>query len=216
MSASGLFVTFEGIEGAGKTTQISLLADFLTAKGYEVITLREPGGTQLGDRIRDLLLTPCKEPLRPMAEFLLFCASRNQLVESIIRPALERGQVVLCDRFYDSSIAYQGFARGLALETIKGLTDVATAGVKPTRTFLLDLPVERGLERARVRRNEGQDDRFEAEALDFHRRVREGFLTLAREEPQRIKVIDADRPSPLIAESIQRLIEDGLSGYSWT
>lgn len=213
----GLFISFEGVEGAGKTTQIALARQALTALGHPPLLLREPGGTAIGDRIRQLLLERSDEPMRPLAEFFLFCASRNQLVESVIRPALERGDVVLCDRFTDSSLAYQGFARGLPLEALRHLNEVATGGLKPDLTLLLDLPVEAGLARARLRREAaGIDDRFEAEQLEFHRRVREGFLSLAAAEPARIRIIDASRDPERIAADIRALLEDGLSRHSGT
>jgi dTMP kinase len=210
----GFFISFEGIEGAGKTTQIALAREALTTMGRPPLLLREPGGTAIGDRIRQLLLDRSHDAMQPMAEFFLFCASRNQLVEAVIRPALAAGQVVVCDRFTDSSLAYQGFARGLPLETLRALNHTATGGLQPDLTLLLDLPVEEGLARARVRRETtGEDDRFEAEQLEFHRRVREGFLALARQEPDRIRIVAANQDPARVAEEIRTLMEHGLSRH---
>ena len=210
MRKRGIFITFEGIEGAGKTTQIIRARKYLMAKGLEVLVLREPGGTKIGDRIRDLLLTPSAEPLEPWAEFFLFCASRSQLVATVIEPALKRGAIVLCDRFSDSSLAYQGFARGLSTDAIRNLTEIATGGLKPNLTLLLDLPEKKGLGRAHSRQQSGPNDRFESEQIEFHSRVRQGFLALAEQEPDRIKIISADRPADTIATEVEELIDDGI------
>ena len=213
----GFFISFEGIEGAGKTTQIARARAWLEARGHAPLLLREPGGTPLGDRIRELLLDRKNQGMRPLAEFFLFCASRNQLVESVIRPTIEAGGVVLCDRFTDSSLAYQGYARGLPLETLYALNETATGGLRPDLTVLLDLEIEAGLGRARARRGEhGEDDRFESEQIEFHRRVREGFRAIAAREPDRVKVVDANRDPEAIAAEIRTLMDDGLSRHSGT
>lgn len=183
-----MFITFEGIEGCGKTTQMTLLA----ARIAGAVVTKEPGGTAAGDRIRAVLLDPASH-LDPVAELFLFAASRRQNVIENIRPALERGAVVLCDRFTDATLAYQGFGRLLNLDQLRMLNDWATDSLVPDLTLLFDLPEETGLRRARSRNRVAPVDegRFEAEDLRFHRRVREGYLALAAAEPQRFAVIDA-------------------------
>jgi len=186
-----LFITFEGIEGSGKTTQLRRLAGRLP----DAVITKEPGGTPLADEIRGILLD-ARSRLDPVAEMFLFAASRRQNVVEVIRPALEKGRVVLCDRFTDATLAYQGFGRLLDLDRLRMLNDWATSSLQPDITVLLDLPEEVGLDRARSRnvgtiKNEG---RFEAEDLRFHRRVREGYLALAAAEPGRYVVVDANGP----------------------
>lgn len=190
---SGAFVTFEGGEGSGKTTQLKLLANHLRAPGNEVVETRDPGGTTIGKEIRTLLLSPESAPMSVAAELLLYEASRAQLVREVIAPALARGAIVLCDRFTDSTLAYQGFGRGLDLNLIRELNQFATEGLAPDLTVLLDLDPAIGLLRcARSASTEPSSrDRIEAEPLRFHQRVREGYLALARGEPERIRVIDA-------------------------
>jgi dTMP kinase len=186
-----VFITFEGIEGSGKTTQLRRLA----ARLPEAVITKEPGGTPLADEIRGILLD-ARSRLDPLAELFLFAASRRQNVVEVIRPALDDGRVVLCDRFTDATLAYQGFGRLLDLDRLRMLNDWATTSLQPDFTVLLDLPEEVGLDRARSRnvqttKNEG---RFEAEDLRFHRRVREGYLALAAAEPGRYVVVDANGP----------------------
>lgn len=185
----GFFVTLEGPEGAGKTTQLARLEARLRAAGRAVTVTREPGGTPLGARVREVVLDPAVD-IEPLGEFLLYSASRAQLVREVLRPALERGETVLCDRYADSSLAYQGAGRGLGLPLLRQITDEVTGGLSPDLTVLLDLDPALGLERAARR---GQPDRLERADLDFHRRVRQGFLDLARAEPQRFLVLDATR-----------------------
>ncbi len=180
----GLFLTFEGVEGAGKTTQIALLRDALTHEGRPVWTAREPGGNPVSESIRAILLST-EHPVSDRAELLLFLAARAQLVEREIRPRLGAGEIVICDRYIDSTAAYQGYARGNDLELIRRLNDYATAGLLPDRTFLLDLEPERGL------RRQTDHNRMEAESLAFHHRVRQGFLALAQAEPDRFRLVDA-------------------------
>ncbi len=190
------FLTFEGEEGTGKSTHIRLLAERLRALGHEVVTTREPGGTPLCEAIRGLLqYDSCGEAPVPAAETLLFCASRAQLIERVIRPALERGAWVLSDRFYDSTYAYQGYGRGFDLSQLRAIMAFAIGGVRPSLTFLLDAdPATEGA-RLADRFAAGQAaDRFEREADDFHARVREGFRRLAEEEPDRIKIVHTDGP----------------------
>jgi len=197
MRERGLFLTLEGPEGSGKTTQGRLLGEDLRAGGHEVLSVREPGGTEIGERIRSLLLDPAYGEMDPHTEMLLFAASRAQLVAEVIAPALVRGIVVVCDRFVDASLAYQGVGRGLGVEVVRAVNAAATGGLAPDLTLLLDVDPTEGLRRAR--RASGRPaagawtggDRLERESLAFHQRVREGFLSLARNEPQRIRVIDA-------------------------
>ena len=197
-----LFITFEGGEGSGKSTQIRCLHRRLHQLAIPAILIREPGGTPLGDRIRYLIKQACQIPISPLTELMLFNASRSQLVKDIIQPGLNAGKIVLCDRFTDSTIAYQSFGRGLDLGTVKEANEIATQGLKPDVTFLLDVPPEIGLSRKRS----GVNDRFEQEDVAFHRRVREGFLKLVAQEPHRWAVID----STLTRECIANLIWDKI------
>jgi dTMP kinase len=190
---SGVFVTFEGGEGSGKTTHLKLLAHHLRGVVGEVVETRDPGGTTIGKEIRTLLLSPESAPMSDAAELFLYEASRAQLVREVITPAITRAAVVLCDRFTDSTLAYQGFGRGLDLDLIRRLNHFATGGLVPDLTILLDLDPRAGLERcARSSRVElASRDRLEAEPLAFHQRVREGYLALARDAPDRIRVMNA-------------------------
>lgn len=199
-AVTGVFVTFEGGEGSGKSTQIALLADRLRAHGVTVTTLREPGGTVVGDRVRDLLLDPAHTGLDARAELLLYEASRAELVAERILPRVKAGDVVLCDRFTDSTLAYQGFGRGLDLEGVRTLNEWATGGVRPDVTVLLDVDPVLGLARATGATGA---DRLEAEDLDFHVRVREGFLALADSDSSgRFVVVGADAPAEEIAAAV--------------
>ena len=200
--APGVFLTFEGGEGAGKTTQIARLTDALTKRGYTVTRTREPGGDPFGERVRALLLDRDAAPVSA-AELLLFAAARAQNVQTVVRPALDAGNVVLCDRFTDSTLAYQGYGRGLPLDAIRAVNAVATSGLVPHRTFLLDLPPTVGL----ARQSPDAQDRLDRETLDFHERVRVGFLTLADAEPGRIVVLNAaQEPETLFAELLAALL----------
>lgn len=200
---SGVFITFEGVEGSGKSTQIRLLADFLCSRGLEVVVTREPGGTPLAERIRGLLMETAEERMAPLAELFLYEAARAQHVDTLIRPSLDRGAVVLCDRFTDSTTAYQGAGRRLSVGTVSQLNRLAAAAVWPSHTFVLDLPAEEGLRRARER---GSDDRMMQEALDFHERIRAEFALLARQEPDRITMIDGARPVDAIQNELQQCV----------
>ncbi len=203
-----LFLTFEGGEGSGKTTQIRLLSEALSAQGKQVTTTREPGGTSIGAEIRKILLDGKNQDLSPLAELMLYAADRAQHIDQTVRPALNAGRIVLCDRFADATVAYQGFGRELDLQLISDLNGLATGGLKPDRTYLLDLPIEIGLARAKARleRQKSSEGRFEAEALVFHEKVRQGYLRLAHEEPERFRVIDAT----LEVEAIHRKILQDL------
>jgi dTMP kinase len=207
----GLFVTFEGIEGSGKSTQCMRLAKTLREHGYRVVETREPGGTALAEQIRDLLLHPrVAEPISPETEACLILAARAQHVAQVIEPALRNGAVVVCDRFADSTLAYQGFARGLALANLRALNALATRGLRPSLTLLFDLPVSIGLAR---RRREGEpQNRLDREATRFHERVRKGFLSLARREPRRIKILDGRREPDVLAREIEAIVLKALSG----
>lgn len=185
------FITFEGPDGCGKTTQADLLATRLADQGLDVLLTREPGGTAIGDQVRKILASLDNASMDPRTEFLLFSASRAQHVQEIIGPQLERGGVVISDRFYDSSLAYQGYGHGLDREDLLRITHFATGGVVPDLTFLLDIPVEHGLQR---RRDGSKWDRLDAYDLDFHRRAREGYLKLARSQPDRWVVLEGTRP----------------------
>lgn len=202
---SGAFVTFEGCEGCGKSTQLRLLAARLLEASVPVLVTREPGGTAIGERIRELLLDPEHDAMAASCELLLYEASRAQLVAEVIEPALARGEVVLCDRFSDSTTAYQGFGRGLPLDQIAALNLAATAGVQPDRTILLDLDAALGVQRATA---QSGADRLEAEDFAFHERVREGFLSIARDEPGRIRVVDANGTPEDVAERVVDALRD--------
>lgn len=188
-SNNAKFITFEGGEGVGKSTNIEFCKQLLEQQGFEVVVTREPGGTEIAEIIREQLLKkPHAERMSDVAELLLVFAARAQHIEALIKPALERGCWVLCDRFTDSTIAYQGYGRGLGLELIEQLKGFAQMGVEPDKTFLLDAAIEVGMGRAQAR---GPADRFEIEQLDFFSRVREGFLAIAKREPRRVQIINA-------------------------
>ncbi len=203
----GCFITFEGVEGCGKSTQLVLLKQYLASQGREVEVTREPGGTPIAEAIRRVLLDPENHALTPVAEVLLYAAARAQHVAERIRPALEAGKIVLCDRFADSTTAYQGAGRALPEATIAALHRIATEGVWPELTIVLDIDPELGLERAAARRGL---DRIENESIEFHRRVREGFLTLARAEPQRVTVVDGSRDADSVAADVRRLVDERI------
>jgi dTMP kinase len=215
-----LFVTFEGPEGGGKTTQIRLLAGWLQEQGWDVVTTREPGGTRIGDGVRGLLLNPEHVEMQPEAEILLFSAARAQLVGEIIRPHLARGGIVLCDRFADSTLAYQGYGRGLDLNALRMITAFATGNLVPDLTICLDLPVREGLQRKRFTAQAetghgaaGDDwNRMEREELEFHERVRAGYLELARLNGERWLVVDArlsvEQAQEAIRTRVQRILPE--------
>jgi dTMP kinase len=200
----GYFIAFEGGEGAGKSTQEGRLAQSLVERGHRVVRTREPGGTPAGEQIRHVLLSPEFEGLDARAEALLFAASRGEHVARVVRPALERGEVVICDRYVDSSVAYQGYGRDLGPERVRDLNLWATGGLLPDLTVVLDVDPEVGLARF------AQRDRLEAEPLGYHRAVRAGFLALATAEPERYLVIDARADVDEIAATILARVESGL------
>jgi dTMP kinase len=210
----GLFISFEGIEGSGKTTQISMLSDHLLARGRSVRLTREPGGTLIGDRVRKILLDPANAALDPRAELLLYAAGRAQHLAELIRPALGDGMIVLCDRFSDATIAYQGFGRGLDRDLIGNLDRLVTGGMRPDLTVLLDIDASTGLARARGRNSRHglqEEARFENERLPFHERVRRGYLELAKQEPGRFRVVDASKQPEEIQKEIRRIVDEMLN-----
>ncbi len=202
---AGIFITFEGGEGAGKSLQAGALARRLVAAGRTVVRTREPGGTPLGERLREIVLDLSSGdlPLDPLSETLLFVAARAELVSSVIAPALARGEIVVCDRFADSTLAYQGFGRALDLSTIEQLNAMVCRGVRPQLTALLDLPIAEGLAR---KGSAGNADRFGREDERFHERVRQGYLSVAAREPERWLVVDASQPPDAVAEAIWRRV----------
>ncbi len=205
----GLFITFEGTDGAGKTTQIERLTADLRQTGYNVCLTREPGGTPISEQIRDMLLNPDHSEMAATTELLLYAASRAQHVSEVIKPALEAGKVIISSRFADATVVYQGYGRGLDLDRIHHLNRIATDGVTPDVTFVLDLPVEIGLQR--VQNSRGGLDRLEREKIEFHQRLREGYQIIAKQEPERLKIIDAQvspkRVYAQIQEAIQSLLQ---------
>ncbi len=205
---SGLFITFEGVEGSGKSTQAERLARALTERGYEVVLSREPGGTPLGERIRELLLDRAETGMEPVAELMLFLASRAEHVARTIVPALGRGAVVISDRYADASVAYQGGGRRLGVDLVDRLNDSATGRVKPDVTFLVDVAPATG--QRRKARGADAPDRIEEETLAFHERVRDAYLELAAREPERFVVVDGERDPDTVADEILGRTEDLL------
>ena len=192
----GLLITFEGIEGCGKSTQAIMVEAALRKEGREPVVTREPGGTALGERVREILLQTGDLAIAPLTELLLYAACRAQLIDEVIRPALAAGSIVLCDRFADSTAAYQGYGRALGLDTVLAVNEQVLGEVRPHLTVLIDCEPEKGLERAwrRIEESGGaREDRFEREAIDFHRAVREGYREIARREPDRVVVVDGNR-----------------------
>jgi len=210
--ATGLFVSFEGGEGAGKSTQIRRLAAWLRELGHDVLVTREPGGSPGAEAVRHVLLSGAAEMFGTRMEAILFAAARNDHVEEIIRPALAHGTIVLCDRFMDSSRVYQGITGNLEPDFIEALQRVAVNGVVPDCTLILDIPAELGLERARKRASaDAAPDRFEKEELQTHEKRREAFLDIAARDPDRCHVVDAQRGEDVIADEIAAIIEKRLS-----
>lgn len=199
-----MFITFEGPEGSGKSTQVRLLAAYLRERGLTVEVTREPGGTSIGDQIRDVLHDTANKAMSPTAELLLYSASRAQLIAEVILPALSAGKILLCDRYADSTMAYQGYGRGLDREMLGRLTKIATGGLVPDLTLLLDLDVGRGLSR---RRNQGDEmNRLDLETIAFHERVRVGYRALAAAETDRWVMVAADRPVGEVAADIKQVV----------
>jgi dTMP kinase len=204
-----VFITFEGPEGSGKTTQAQLLARHLHQQGYNTLLTREPGGTSIGDQIREVLHDPANLEMFPTAEILLYSASRAQLVAQVIRPALEEGQLVICDRYADSTMAYQGYGRGLDIQALYQITRLATGDLVPDLTLYLDIQPEKGLER---RLSSGDEwNRLDQERIEFHRRVRAGYKELIALEPQRWVTIDAARMVEEVQQEIQAVVGERLA-----
>jgi dTMP kinase len=202
-----LFITMEGPEGGGKTTQSRLLAEHLRSLGNDVLLTREPGGTPIGEQIRAVLGSLDNTDMHPRTEFLLFSSSRAQLVRQVIQPHLDRGGLVVCDRFFDSSLAYQGFGHRLDLQQLRTITDFAVGGIAPDLTLLLDIPVEEGLRR---REKSGSRNRLDDYDVAFHRRVRKGYQQLAAADPHRWVRIDASGPPDKVQEEVRRVVEARL------
>lgn len=210
------FISFEGGDGSGKTTQLKLLADYLSQHGYDCLCTREPGGTNLGKLIRRVLLEVGDDTISRETELFLYLADRAQHVREIIRPALAAGKIVLCDRFTDSTVAYQGYGRGVDLQVLGELNRMASGGLVPDLTFLLDCPAELGLSRTAIRMKaqrpgERPEDRFEREEAEFHARVRRGFQELARSDAKRVRLLDASRPIEQLRDEIRSIVEQGVA-----
>ena len=200
----GRFITMEGVDGSGKTTQLQLTARFLLDRGYDVVTTREPGGTKMAERIRSLVLD-ADAAINARTEVMLYLAARAEHVETVIKPALAEGKVVLCDRFADSTMVYQGFVRGIETDKVKALCEFAADGLQPDLTLLLDAAPEALLQR---RADRGVRDRFEQEGLDFQKKVRAGFLSQANAEPARIKKVNALQNTEAVQTDIQKLLKE--------
>ncbi len=207
-----MFISFEGPEGSGKTSQIQPLAEFLREQGFSVVTTREPGGTEIGEQVRDILMRLDNTKMHPHTEILLFLAARAQLVEQCIRPELDRGSLVISDRYADATLAYQGYGHGTDLKLLRQLLNFATGNLWPDLTVLLDIDPEKGLQR---RRSGGEWNRLDAYALAFHQRVWHGYQELARQEPKRWVVIDARLPFDRVQSQIRKTIRNYLSAESF-
>lgn len=204
------FITFEGVEGSGKTTQIQRLKKYLTQKGIPCKITREPGGCPIGEKVRKILLNPDHREMVPISELLLYEAARAQHVNDTIKPFLKKGGVILCDRFNDATLAYQGYGRRIDLKWIEGLNHLSSQGIRPDVTFLLDCPSDVGLKRA-LQRNRAlkqeKEERFEKEEIQFHRRVRKGYLAIAKKEPRRVKVIDTRQGEDKVFNKIRKTVD---------
>jgi dTMP kinase len=208
--ACGLFVSFEGGDGCGKSTQMRLLASRLKAAGYAVLETTEPGGTRIGAQIRRILLDSANQELSPAAELLLYFASRAQNVEETILPALAEGKVVLTDRFTDSTLAYQGFGRGLGERVVEDLDRIACHGLRPDLTLLIDVDLDTALARARQRKLDLSESRMDEQAVEFHRRVREAYLEIAAREPERFRAIDGRGDAGAVSEAVWKAVAPAL------
>ena len=207
-----MFITLEGIEGCGKTTQIQHLSDYFENCRLPYKVTREPGGTDIGEKIRTILLNPESKNLVPMAELLLYMADRAQHIHTLIKPCLKAGKIVICDRYYDATVVYQGFARGLETRLITNLHKLVLENLKPDITFLLDVSPQIGLARAWKQLDKGErtgtESRFEEETVSFHEKVRSGYLELARRDPERIRIIDAAQDQAKVRQDIQKVLSD--------
>lgn len=212
MTPRGLFITLEGIDGAGKSTQLRLLVRYLRRRGFSVRATREPGGTRVGERIRGILLASSTHALAPLAELSLMYSARAQHLEEVVRPSLARGEVVVSDRYNDASLAYQGYGRELGVAVVKALDRVVCGKTQPDLTMVLDLSPRQALARAQGRelRRNSRRGRFEAQGVTFHERVRAGYLLIARQDPRRVKVVRADRPVVEVQAEVRRLVDEFL------
>jgi len=201
-----MFITFEGPDGSGKTTQARMLVEYLQARGYPVIYTREPGGTEISEQIREVILSTRNLAMQNETEVLLFSAARAQIVAELIRPALAAGKIVVCDRYADSTLAYQGYGLGLDLEALRAITKFATRGLVPDLTFYIDVPVQVGLER----RHQGETNRLDQKDVEYHARVREGYLELAKAEPARFVVIDGKESIEEVQDKIRARMSEEL------
>jgi dTMP kinase len=206
----GMLITFEGIDYSGKTTQAKKLFNYLKRKGYKVILLREPGGEKVSEKIRQVLLSSRNTGMNPLTELLLYEAARAQLVSRVILPALRRGKLVICDRFYDSTLAYQGYGRGLNIKTIDYLNEVSVSGLKPDLTILIDIPLD--VFSKRMRKNNKKKDRIEKEKMNFYRKVRDGYLKIAGKEKKRFKTIDGSGEIEVVWEEVKDTVDYFLRG----
>ncbi len=216
MKHRGIFISLEGMDGAGKSTQFRLLVKHLRARGYQVCATREPGGTQLGEQIRGILLDSRNKELRPLTELTLMYAARAQHLEEVVRPALDQGKIVISDRFNDASLAYQGYGRQLGVAAVSALDRIICGRTQPDLTLVLDLAPRLALKRALLRKNPSRQERFEAQGLKFHERVRAGYLTIARQAPRRVKVVRADRPMAAVQAEIRNLVDAFLAQRQWS
>ena len=207
-----MFITFEGPDGSGKTLQVKPTVEFIQSLGYKVFAAREPGGTSIGDQVREILMNLENTSMKPRTETLLFCAARSQLVDQVLRPHLEAGDVVLLDRYADSTLAYQGYGHENDLDLIRSLLAFATGGLKPDLTLLLDIDPESGLRRRQE--GGGEWNRLDAYQLAYHKRVRDGYLKMAAEEPQRWQIIDASQPPGVVQSRIQKILSVSLPNLS--
>lgn len=199
-----MFITLEGPEGSGKTSQIPPLVNFLNSQGIDLLSTREPGGTAIGDQVRTILMNMENQAMHPRTEILLFCASRAQIVEQVIRPTLQQGKTVLCDRYADSTLAYQGYGHGLDRVFLRQLLDFATGSLWPDFTILMDVDIEVGLQRKQ--KCQGEWNRLDAYAMAFHQRVRQGYLEMAHQQPERWIVIDASQPQEAVQQTLRTAI----------
>ena len=202
MGLKGKFITFEGSEGSGKSTQSALVVEYLKSKKLPVMLLREPGGVKISEKIREILLDVKNTDIGDECETLLYMAARAQLVKEVLKPALEKGKIVICDRFLDSTVAYQGWGNGVDVSAIESIGNFSVAGLKPDLTLLFDIDTEKGLSRTNAKK-----DRIELRSLDYHRRVRQGYLDLAKRNPKRMKVISVDSSKEIIFERVKAYID---------
>jgi dTMP kinase len=204
-----MFISLEGPDGSGKSMQIPQLAEFVRQQGYEVLTTREPGGTDIGDQIRQVIMKLGNTSMHPRTEILLFCSARAQIVEEVLRPALARGVVVISDRYADSTLAYQGYGHGVDLDELRRLLNFTTGGLRPDLTLLVDVDSEVGLRRRQA--SGGEWNRLDAYALEFHKRVRDGYHHLANQEPERWRVIDGSQTPEMVQSELRRVVIEKLS-----